>query len=84
MGYKVKVINLNFNHILISCNKKANDFYRAPSIQRNYDHKVPVNDVAIHPNQGELISCDQKGSIKIWDLGENSCTHELVCIFIYF
>ncbi|CAG8452348.1 4414_t:CDS:2 [Acaulospora colombiana] len=50
----------------------------APSIQRNYDHKAPVNDVAIHPNQGELISCDQKGSIKIWDLSENSCTHELV------
>ncbi|CAG8447157.1 3095_t:CDS:2 [Cetraspora pellucida] len=51
---------------------------RAPSIQRNYDHKAPVNDVAIHPNQGELISCDQKGSIKIWDLGENTCTHELI------
>jgi G protein beta subunit-like protein len=50
---------------------------RAPSIQRNYDHKVPVNDVAIHPNQGELISCDQKGSIRIWDLSKNSCTHEL-------
>ncbi|CAG8576690.1 18018_t:CDS:10, partial [Acaulospora morrowiae] len=50
----------------------------APSIQRNYDHKAPVNDVAIYPNQGELISCDQKGSIKIWDLSENSCTHELV------
>jgi G protein beta subunit-like protein len=32
----------------------------------------------VHPNQGELISCDQSGSVKIWDLGENSCTHELV------
>lgn len=37
-----------------------------------------VNDVVIHPNQGELISCDQMGSVKIWDLGENTCTHELV------
>jgi G protein beta subunit-like protein len=37
-----------------------------------------VNDVVIHPNQGELISCDQLGSVKIWDLGENTCTHELV------
>ncbi|CAJ0752086.1 6895_t:CDS:2 [Entrophospora sp. SA101] len=47
------------------------------SVQRNYDHKAPVNDVAIHPNQGELFSCDQKGSIRVWDLGENSCTHQL-------
>lgn len=37
-----------------------------------------MNDVIIHPNQGELISCDQNGSIKIWDLAENVCTHELV------
>ena len=51
---------------------------RAPSVQRNYDHKCPVNDVAIHPNQGELISCDQAGSVRIWDLGENQCTHELI------
>ena len=37
-----------------------------------------MNDVIIHPNQGELISCDQSGSVKIWDLGDNVCTHELV------
>jgi G protein beta subunit-like protein len=47
-------------------------------VQRNYIHDAPVNDVVIHPNQGELISCDQSGSVKIWDLGENTCTHELV------
>ncbi|KAI8803589.1 quinon protein alcohol dehydrogenase-like superfamily [Cladochytrium replicatum] len=51
---------------------------RAPGIQRDYDLKTPVNDVIIHPNQGELISCDQNGAIKIWDLGENACTHEFV------
>ncbi|KAF9307580.1 TOR complex subunit lst8, partial [Podila minutissima] len=51
---------------------------RCPDAQRNFDHKAPVNDVVIHPNQGELISCDQNGSIKLWDLGESSCTHELV------
>ncbi|KAJ1547643.1 TOR complex subunit lst8 [Nowakowskiella sp. JEL0078] len=49
-----------------------------PGIQRDYELKSPVTDVIIHPNQGELISCDQSGAIKIWDLGENSCTHELV------
>ena len=47
-------------------------------VQRNYIHDAPVNDVVIHPNQGELICCDQSGSVKIWDLGENTCTHELV------
>ncbi|KAJ3122899.1 TOR complex subunit lst8 [Nowakowskiella sp. JEL0407] len=51
---------------------------RAPGIQRDYELKCPVTDVIIHPNQGELISCDQSGAMKIWDLGENSCTHELV------
>lgn len=40
--------------------------------------RVIVNDVCIHPNQGELISCDQAGAIKQWDLSENSCTLELV------
>ncbi|KAJ3055222.1 TOR complex subunit lst8 [Rhizophlyctis rosea] len=51
---------------------------RAPGIQRDYELKAPVNDVIIHPNQGELISCDQNGAIKVWDLGENTCTHELL------
>lgn len=51
---------------------------RTAGVQRRYEHDAPVNDVVIHPNQGELISCDQAGSVKIWDLGENTCTHELV------
>ncbi|CED82190.1 wd repeat protein pop3 [Phaffia rhodozyma] len=51
---------------------------RTSHIQRNYDHRSPVNDVVIHPNQGELVSCDQDGSVKVWDLAENTCTHELV------
>ncbi|WVF70261.1 hypothetical protein IAT40_005050 [Kwoniella sp. CBS 6097] len=51
---------------------------RTATIQRNYLHDCPVNDVVIHPNQGELISCDQSGSVKIWDLADNTCTHELV------
>lgn len=40
-----------------------------------------VNDVIIHPNQGELISCDQAGSIKQWDLSDNVCSHELASAF---
>lgn len=53
---------------------------RAPKHpQRIFDHGgVAVNDCVIHPNQGELVSCDQAGAIKIWDLGGKACTHELV------
>ena len=51
---------------------------RSGTIQRNYIHGVAVNDVVIHPNQGEIISADRSGSVRIWDLGENKCTHELV------
>ncbi|TFK29801.1 WD40 repeat-like protein [Coprinopsis marcescibilis] len=50
---------------------------RTSSIHRTYDNGAPVNDVIIHPNQGELISCDQAGSIKQWDLTDNICSHEL-------
>ena len=51
---------------------------RSGHIQRNYSHGDPVNDVVIHPNQGELISCDRGGNVRIWDLGENKCSHQLV------
>ncbi|EKM82800.1 hypothetical protein AGABI1DRAFT_53282 [Agaricus bisporus var. burnettii JB137-S8] len=50
---------------------------RSSSLHRIYDNGAPVNDVVIHPNQGELISCDQAGSIKQWDLSDNICSHEL-------
>ena len=51
---------------------------RSGSIQRNYNHESPVNDVVIHPNQGEIISCDRSGSVRIWDLAENNCSHEII------
>ncbi|EIM21818.1 WD40 repeat-like protein [Wallemia mellicola CBS 633.66] len=51
---------------------------RTSHVQRAFEHPSPVNDVVIHPNQGEIVSCDQAGSVKVWDLGENTCSHELV------
>ncbi|KAH8639817.1 WD40 repeat-like protein [Alternaria alternata] len=27
---------------------------------------------------GELISCDRGGNVRIWDLGENKCSHQLI------
>lgn len=51
---------------------------RSGSLQRNYIHSHAVNDVVIHPNQGELISGDRGGNVRVWDLGENRCTHQLI------
>ncbi|KAI9664585.1 MAG: TOR complex subunit lst8 [Bathelium mastoideum] len=51
---------------------------RSGTVQRNYSHGMPVNDVVIHPNQGELISCDRGGNVRVWDLSENKCSHQLI------
>ncbi|KAK4229627.1 WD40-repeat-containing domain protein [Podospora fimiseda] len=51
---------------------------RSGTIQRSYNHGSPANDVVIHPNQGEIISCDRAGSIRLWDLAENNCSHQLI------
>ncbi|KEF56109.1 G protein beta subunit-like [Exophiala aquamarina CBS 119918] len=51
---------------------------RSGLVQRHYQHTHPVNDVVIHPNQGELVSADRGGNIRIWDLGESKCTHQLI------
>lgn len=51
---------------------------RSGTVQRSYSHGCPVNDVVIHPNQGEIIGCDRGGSVRIWDLAENNCSHQLI------
>lgn len=51
---------------------------RTGALQRNYEHEFPVNDVVIHANQGELISCDRGGCIRVWDLSLDKCTHQLL------
>ena len=51
---------------------------RTGTVQRNYQHTHPVNDVVIHPNQGEIISADRGGNVRVYDLGSNKCTHQLI------
>ncbi|KAI0018762.1 quinon protein alcohol dehydrogenase-like superfamily [Xylariomycetidae sp. FL0641] len=51
---------------------------RSGIVQRSYNHGSAANDVVIHPNQGEIISCDRGGSVRIWDLAENNCSHQLI------
>jgi target of rapamycin complex subunit LST8 len=51
---------------------------RSPHVQRDFAHGAPVSDIVVHPNQGDVISCDQAGCVKIWDLAENANTHTLI------
>ncbi|XP_075508816.1 target of rapamycin complex subunit LST8-like isoform X2 [Primulina tabacum] len=54
-------------------------FYNmAPGFQREYESRAAVKPVVLRPNQIELISGDQNGNIRIWDLRANSCSCELV------
>ena len=52
---------------------------RAPGgCQREYESRAAVNTVVLHPNQVELLSADQNGNIRVWDLTANACSCELV------
>lgn len=51
---------------------------RAPGSTRDYESRGPVNTVALHPNQAELVSGDRLGNIRVWDLAANRCSNELV------
>jgi G protein beta subunit-like protein len=51
---------------------------RAPGYQRDYQSRAAINTVALHPNQGEIISGDEDGNISVWDLTANACSYELV------
>jgi target of rapamycin complex subunit LST8 len=44
---------------------------------RTYDMSVPVNTVALSPNERELVGGDQSGNIKIWDMVADRCREEL-------
>ena len=50
----------------------------APGCQRDYESRGAVTTVALHPNQGDLISGDQDGTIRVWDLTANKCRKEMV------
>lgn len=51
---------------------------RSPKPQREYINSCSINAAVLHPNQGEIYTVDQKGSLKIWDLVSDCCTQELV------
>ncbi|KAL4506730.1 hypothetical protein ABPG72_001151 [Tetrahymena utriculariae] len=48
-------------------------------ISKTFSSKEPVNQVVLHPNEVELISADQAGNVKIWDLRKDTqCRKKLV------
>lgn len=49
---------------------------RANSSTRSYDCGAAVNSVALSPNQAELITGDQNGCIRVWDLEADKCREE--------
>ena len=51
---------------------------RAPGCQREFESRAAVNSVVMHPNQNELISADQNGNIRVWDITAGACSCELV------
>ena len=45
---------------------------------RKYDSGSPVNSVCLHPSETELISGDQNGSLRVWDLAADKYREEII------
>jgi G protein beta subunit-like protein len=55
------------------------DLRAGPACQREFGHRgAAVNAAALHANGAELVSGDQAGAIRVWDLGAGTCSCELV------
>lgn len=54
------------------------DARQPSSPQRELASRASITSVALHPNQVELLSSDQSGNVRSWDLLSGSCTYELV------
>jgi G protein beta subunit-like protein len=51
---------------------------RAPGVQRELHCGSSISSIALHGNQGEIISCDDDGSMRVWDLSLSKTTLETV------
>jgi len=41
-------------------------------------NKTAINTAILHPNQAEIITGDENGIIRIWDLTSNTCSQEII------
>ena len=44
---------------------------RVSTVAREFKNNSPINEISLHPNQCEIISCDQEGRIRKWDMGKD-------------
>ena len=65
-------------HLCICCRQVKLWDLRSPTYSRSFDSKGAVNSVALHPNQAQIISGDQNGSVKLWDLGSSKCINDII------
>lgn len=50
---------------------------RSSTYSHSFDCQAPVNSVALHPNQTQILSGDQNGSIQMWDIRHSSSSSSL-------
>jgi G protein beta subunit-like protein len=51
---------------------------RSPNPSATFDCKSGVNSVALHPTRDEIITGDQNGSIKVWDLKTSKVINDII------
>ena len=51
---------------------------RTRDAQREFESRAPVTTVTLVQGQNELISGDQDGNIRVWDITAGACSCELV------
>ncbi|XXQ35955.1 WD domain, G-beta repeat [Plasmodiophora brassicae] len=51
---------------------------RAGTCQKDLSNGSPVNDAALHPNQGEIVAVDEAGHVRIYDLTAGKLSTTLV------
>jgi G protein beta subunit-like protein len=49
---------------------------RSPTCQYSYDCGAAINTAVLHPNQMEIVTGDQTGCVKVWDLSMNALREE--------
>lgn len=83
-GYTSNVMTVGFQkdrRWLYSCSEDGSLRIwdpRTNHVTRKYDCGSAVNTVALHPSETELISGDQSGIVRIWDLQADKCREECI------
>ncbi|KAJ1474815.1 WD40-repeat-containing domain protein, partial [Baffinella frigidus] len=84
-GHTANVTGVQFqsdsNVVVSSCEDntvKAWDLRRSNQPVLDLSHHFPVNSVALHPTEPMLLSGDQGGNVRVWDIRKSKCLREMV------